>query len=196
MSRTPDQVQDEMFAILTTGWAIPTERDTFGGTRYRPMALEWAAIEASAEAMLPETNPIAAKNLLPDYENVLGPDPFGRNLAADTVAQRQAIAFQRWTGVGIMCAGYFVRLGAQLGETLTIEEFPLFECGAAECGTEPVPWPVHLQFVVHLPATFEWFAECGALEAGEPTSGSVANFMEAIVRQEAPLHTLPVFYYS
>ena len=196
MSRTPDRIAEEIRLLRPPGFASPTEPDDYVAALDRATALEFAALEASAEAMLPEIDPDQSVNLLLDYERVLGPDPYGRDLSAMTLGQRQAIAGARWTEAATMCAGYFIRLGASLGVTITIDEIPLSECGTFECGTEVVAYPVHLQFVVHLPATLEWTAECGVLEAGEPISGSEPNFLAAIIQREAPLHTVPVFYYS
>ena len=196
MSRSADQIAGEIRLLRPPGFASPREATDYMAALDRATANEFAAIEASAVAMLPEADPGQAVNLLSDYERALGADPYGRDVTALPVAQRQQAVAQRWIETPAMCAGYFVRLGASLGVTLTIDEFPLSECGAFECGTEPVPWGTHLQFVVHLPATIEWFGECGVLECGESGSGSEPNFMEAIVRREAPLQTLPVFYYA
>jgi uncharacterized protein YmfQ (DUF2313 family) len=196
MSRTPDRIAEEIRLLRPPGFASAREATDYQAALDSATANEFGLIEASMEALLPEADPGQAANLLLDYERVLGADPYGRDLASLPVGQRRQIAVQRWTETPVMCAGYFVRLGASLGVTLTIDEFPLSECGAFECGTEPVTWLVHLQFVVHLPATIEWFGECGVLECGEPGSGSQANFMEAILRWEAPLQTFPVFYYA
>ncbi len=196
MSRSKTQIAEGLRRLRPPGFASPAGPDDYVAALDAATAAEFALIEASAEAMLPEANPTNALNLLPDYERVLGPDPYGRDLSAMTTAQRQAIAGARWTETPTMCAGYFVRLGAGLGVTLTIDEFPLSECGGFQCGGEIVPAPVHLQFVVHLPATIEWFGQSGVAESGEPISGSQANFMAAIIQREAPLHTTPVFYYS
>jgi uncharacterized protein YmfQ (DUF2313 family) len=195
MSRTADQVRDELFAILTTGWAIPAQPDTFGGARYRPMAEEWATIEASAETMLPEIDPAYAVNLLSDYERVLGPDPCGRDLLALSDADRRALASQRWTSVGNLCAGYFVAAGAALGVALTITEFPLEECGVGACGDELVAWPSHCEFLVTLPLTRSWDAICGEAVCGETMGGFTPNLMECVIRDEAPIFTRPVFSY-
>ena len=195
MSRTPNQVQDGLFATMMTGWAIPTERDTFGGARYRPMAEEWAAIEASAESMLPEADPAYAVNLLSDYEHVLGPDPCGRDLLALSDGDRRAVASQRWTRVGNLCAGYFVAAGAALGVTLTIQEFPMSECGVGVCGDELVAWPAHCEFLVTLPATRSWDSICGEAVCGEPMGGFTPNLMECVIRNEAPLFSRPFFSY-
>jgi uncharacterized protein YmfQ (DUF2313 family) len=196
MSRTPAQIAGEIRMLRPPGFASPRDPNDYVAALDAATAAEFALIETSAEAMLPEANPAQAVNLLPDFERVLGPDPYGRDLAALTVAQRQQIASQRWTETPVMCAGYFVRLGAELGEALTIAEYPLSQCGALQCGTMPVSWLVHLQFVVHLPATVTAFGECGSLECGEVGSSGVPNPMAAIIRREAPLQTEPVFVYS
>ena len=159
-------------------------------------ALEIQRIEAAMELLLAETDPRDAGDLLPDYERVLGPDPCGRDqLDLDTGAQR-TLAWQRWTAAPSVCAGYFVAAGAAIGVPLTIQEFPLDRCGAFVCGAgAPVPSPAHLQFVVSLPAARSWDAICGATVCGETMGGFTPNLMECVIRNEAPLHTVPVFSY-
>ena len=195
MSRTQAQVADGLRRLRAPGFASPREPDDYVAALDAATAAEFALIEASAEAMLPEANPAYAVNLLPNYERVLGPDPYGRNLLAMTVEERQAIAFSRWTAAPVMCAGFFVNLGAELGVPLTIQEFPLSECGVFECGTEPVPWLQHLCFLVTLPATVGWDVECGVLEAGEPIGGFDPDAMAAIIDNLAPLQMRAAFNY-
>ncbi len=196
MSRSADQVLDELLTLLPTGWALPVDPDGYGAALYRPMAEEFARIEASAEALLPEVDPRLAANLLPDYERVLGPDPCGRDLLALSEGDRRAIAYQRWTRAGNVCAGYFVAAGAALGVTLTIEEFPLPVCGEAVCGDTLLPWGEHLNFLVTLPATRSWDAICGEAVCGETLGGFTPNLIECVIRSEAPIWACPVFSYS
>lgn len=194
--RSTDRVLLDTLALLPDGFASSHDPSDFLGARFRPLAAELASIEASALSQLPEVDPRAALHLLPDYERVLGPDECGRDQLALTDADRRLLAWQRWTRGGNMCAGYFVAAGAAIGVALTIEEFPLSQCGELECGTEPVPFPQHLAFLVSLPASRSWDAECGELECGEAAGGFTPNLMECVIRAEAPLWTQPVFNYT
>jgi len=196
MSRTPDQAQGEMLALLPDGWAASADPDTFWGALFRPMAVEWSAIEQSMESYRREIDPRTASNLLPDFERVLGPDPCGRDQLALTDTDRRLLAFQRWTAGGRnICPGYFIDAAAAIGVTMTIEEFPLLMCGQAQCGQSIVTSPNHMTFLVGLPATRTTQAICGQAVCGELLGSFTPNLMECVVRTEAPLFTVPYFAY-
>jgi uncharacterized protein YmfQ (DUF2313 family) len=198
MSRTVDQVAASLAAVRPGGFAMPAEPDSYTAAFDRGPAEELALLEASAEAMLPEIDPLEAFNLLRDYERVLGPDPCGRDLLALTEAERRGLASQRWTAAPTVCAGHFIAAAAVLGITITVEEFPLTSCGDLVCGDdiEMNPSPGHLEFLVTLPATNAWDAICGEATCGDAMGGFTGNLMECVIGRETPLHALAHFNYT
>lgn len=196
MSRPPRAIQDEALTLLPGGFVLPKEPDAYFAARFWPLALELSLIEAAMAEMLAEVDPRVAVNLLAAYERVLGPDPCGRDQLALTDADRQLLAYQRWTSGGNICPGYFVAAAAALNVTLTITEFPLAECGGSVCGDELVPFAQHCAFLVSLPTSRTWDAICGEAECGDSLGGFTPNLMECVVREGAPLFTQPVINYT
>jgi uncharacterized protein YmfQ (DUF2313 family) len=196
MARTPDQVQLELLALLTDGWVMPHEVDSYIGAMYLPDADAISSAEASMEALLPEIDPRLAFNLLPDYERVLGPDPCGRDFLALSDADRRALAWQRWTAGGDMCAGYLIAQAAGVGVTITIEEFQTFQCGRAQCGDELVSDPEQFTILVTLPSTRTTIFETGVAEAGDLLGDFTASLAECVVTDQLPLHIVPYFSYT
>ncbi|GAJ30019.1 hypothetical protein Amme_099_004 [Acidomonas methanolica NBRC 104435] len=85
-------------------------------------AIARAQMEADIEALELEISPQTSTLLLSDYEAVLGPDAYGRDIGALTTAQLQALLFSRWIARGGQSISYYVALGAAMGVTLSIYE--------------------------------------------------------------------------
>ena len=196
MSRSPADVLSEILTDLPQGWALDHREDGFVAAWMQPLASEISLVEASIEELLNEVDPRAATYLLPDYQRVLGPDPCGRDQLALSFPDQAALVYQRWTGGGEMCAGYFIAQGAAIGVTVTITEYQQALCGRMQCGQELVPEAQNFAFSVGLPATRVWYPICGQLQCGETLGGFTPNLMSCVIAAEAPLHTLPVFNYS
>lgn len=197
MSRTPSQVQGELLALLPDGWAWPDGNpNTYIAGRLLPMANEWSLIEQSMEAFETELDPGTAQNLLSDYLGVLGPDPYGRDELTLSSAQRSLLAHERWVDAPIICAGYFISSAADLGITITIEEFPLPLCGGAVCGDVLEPWLQQCVFKVTLPTDDSWTSVCGNTVCGDQIGGFTPSVLENFITEKAPLFTRPVFSYT
>lgn len=196
MSRGTDAVLAELLALPPPGWAWPRSPDSNLGRALRPVAEELARIEAAAEVLAGQVVPAAGTDLLADYERVLGPDPCGRDLALTDLAQRQAIAQQRWTALGDPTPQFFVDLAAGLGVAITIEEMVPSVCGDAQCGDLLTPQDQAYAWVVHLPAAAVIEAECGAATCGDYLGQIIDPGVECPIRQWVPRHTLCVFSYT
>jgi len=197
MSRTPGQVQTELLTLLPDGFAWPDGNpNTYLAARLLPMANEWSLIERSMEAFEDELDPGMAQYLLPDYLRVLGPDPYGRDLLTLSSEQISLLAHQRWVDAPIICAGYFIRAAAELGITITIEEFPLPVCGEAVCGDVLMPWLQQCEFLVTLPTNNVWDAICGATVCGDTLGGFTPSEIENFITDKAPLFSRAVFSYT
>jgi uncharacterized protein YmfQ (DUF2313 family) len=167
---------------LPVGFAWNGDPTSDLGLFYRPLADAIASFEGAAQGQLEEVDPRTAVQLLVDYEIVLGPDPAGRDQVMQTVAQRQAVAYQRWTARGGQSIAYFIALGESLGVAVSIADNPVIPwCGPqTQCGpqTECAQPTDQFFWVVSLPA-------------GNPNSAGVA----ALITLYAPAHTVPVFEY-
>ncbi len=195
--RSPAQVRIELLQLLPDGFAWPNgDPDTYVAARLLPVANEWSLVEQSMEAFENELDPGTAQYLLPDYLRVLGPDPWGRDELPLSSAQRSILAHQRWVDAPIICAGYFIQSAAELGITISIEEFPLPVCGEAVCGDVLMPSPQHCVFKVTLPTDDSWEAICGSTACGDRLGGFTPSVLETFIADKAPLFTRPVFSYT
>lgn len=198
MARSADQVHAEVLAILPDGWALADhDPDSYVGGHFRGLSNELSLVEASGEAMLPQVDPGAATDLLPDYEGVLGPDPCGRDQLSLATADRQSLAWQRWTQGGDICAGWFEAQAAQLGVAMTITEYTVSMCGLSVCGVASlVNGGAEFGFLVSLPATRVKLAISGSAQCGDLLGSFTSNLMQCVVQTFAPLHTKPAFTYN
>ena len=194
MSRSPQDVLRELIAISPDGEALPLDGAGIWPLWLAPLASEISLCEASAEGMLVEINPGDAVILLPDYERVLGPDPFGRD--PTDLAGRQTLAFQRWTMRGGQSIAFFIGLAASLGVTITIDEAWPLECGEAECGDSLISDPEGLKWLVTLPQTQVFEPECGAIECGDDMGSFEPSFVQTLISALRPASTEPVFSYT
>jgi uncharacterized protein YmfQ (DUF2313 family) len=195
--RPADQVREELIALLPDGAATPHDFDNYWSARLSAPAAEIALIEESAFSMLPQIDPRQAPDLLPDWEQMLGPDPCQvSDQVTDTVTRGQ-IAYQRLTNRGTICAGYFERYALSIGETITIEEFPAYMLGLAVCGGSMlVQPPEHCSFQVSLPARDVVYFICGASQCGDALGSFQPSVMECVIRNGAPLYATPYFNYT
>ena len=195
MSRTVDQVHAHLLAEAPHGWAWPQDMASTTVRMFRPLARSIADFEARADAQLAEINPRNARELLSDYERVLGPDPCMRDAATLSIEGRQRVAYQRWTGGGGQSIAYFTALAASLGVAITITEQMVAECGVSVCGDDLAVEPAEFFWLVTLPTSRLIEAECGVAECGQNLGDFIPSLVECVIRQNAPAHTQPVFSY-
>lgn len=195
--RSTDQVMEQILAELPDGFASTHSPDDYLGARFRPVADAIATIEASSLAMLQEIDPRQAPHLLPDWTRMLGPDPCQVAAGITDTATLGRLAYQKLTGAGTICAGYFVRLAAEIGETITITEYPPAALGQMQCGASMlVQPPEHCAFTVNLAATEITHWVCGATQCGESLGAFRPSVMECVIRAQAPAWATPYFRYT
>lgn len=177
MSRTPEQIRDEWLHDLLPPGAI--ERSPDGNLAKLLLAFSgpFATLEADIAGLAQEISPGTAVGLLADYEAVLGPDPCGRDQGDLTVAQRQALALQRWVAGAGVTPEFFKNMAAAAGYTITIEEPDTPVHGRVRCGTTRYGTSaLRFLWIVILPNT---------------TTG-----LECPMKRLAPAHTKLVFKYA
>jgi uncharacterized protein YmfQ (DUF2313 family) len=212
--RTSDEVLTELLEVTPSGWALPDLRGTNWASWLTPISAEWSLIEQTDAAMLQEISPLSAVYMLPDYQRVLGADPYGRDAASLQLSpgQEALLAFQRWTEFGNMAVSDYVALAAASGVTITIQQFWPTIAGLAHCGDllcSDLPLAVgnaacgdtlgYKQIVfyllVSLPSYFADPALAGMAECGDFLGNAGSDPVAAAISGEAPSHTLPVFAY-
>ncbi|GAB0119489.1 YmfQ family protein [Acidisoma sp. 7E03] len=196
MSRTQDQVLDEIYGTLPEGDGWPG-RGSQLLKLFAGLAACNADLEASAESMALEIDPRSAVHLLEDFERCLGPDPFGRDAGALTVEQRALLAYQRWTSRGGLSVPYFIALAAALGVTVSIEEFTRNVCGRMRCGSPLRPHPNQFIWRVTMPESSVTTFRTGISRAGQALGRIARNtLVETAFQALKPPYTEIVFNYS
>jgi uncharacterized protein YmfQ (DUF2313 family) len=194
-ARSPDQVLSEMLAISPQGDGMPTTPDTNYAAMLAPIANEFSLVEALMLSFATEINPLTAVNLLADYERVLGPDPFGRDVGTLSIQQRQQLAYSRWvTKFGVRAAD-FIALAASFGETITIQQYSLTTAGAY-AGVDLVNHPTQFAWLVTFPPAAVTFPEASSAEAGAFCGSFPASLAQPAIEGRAPAQTSPYFSYT
>jgi len=159
------------------------------------LAAEISRFEAQAVEMLAEANPGEATYLLSAYQAVLGPDPYGRDLVALTLADQRALALSRWTEKFGVRPADFIAFAATFGVTITIQEYSL-TCAGAFTGVDLVGHPTEYAWLVHLPAVTVEVAEASAASVGDLLGSYEPSLAQGAIAGRAPAHTNPYFTYS
>lgn len=196
MSRSADQVLDELLANLPPGWIWRRDRDSVIAALLAPLAGGIADVEELAERMLEEVDPRNASLCLTDFERVLGPDPCGRDSSTMSLADRRQLAHQRWTGRGGASRQYFIDLAAKRGVAITISENRVSYAGEMVAGDEIVETPEQFIWTVHLAFTEESLFEAGEGQAGDRLYDLTISDIDCDIRRLKPAHTEVVFQYD
>ncbi|OYV89668.1 MAG: hypothetical protein B7Z57_11610 [Acidiphilium sp. 37-60-79] len=193
-ARSERQVLDDLLAIAPPGDAMPTTPDTVFAQMLMPWANELSLVETLMLAFRAEINPLTAVNLLPDYERVLGPDPYGRDQQPLTQAEQQALTYSRWvTRFGVRAAD-FVAFAATFGVVISIQQYRVTTAGAF-AGVDLVNAPTQFDWLVTLPSAVETLAEASAAQAGNLVSSFPPSLVVPAILGRAPAQTTPYFSY-
>lgn len=195
--RSAEQVLAYLLSIDPDGAVFPdlTSPNAVWPLWLAPLAAEIARFEGLAVEMLPESDPGEATYLLADYQRVLGPDPYGRDLVALTLADQRALAFSRWTEKFGVRPADFIAFAATFGVVITIQEYALTTAGAF-AGVDLVGHPTEFAWLVHLPAVAVEIAEASAASAGDLLGSYQPSLAQGAIAGRAPAHTNPYFTYS
>ncbi|WP_100965367.1 putative phage tail protein [Bosea sp. FBZP-16] len=197
MSRSEDQILEELLSELPPGWIWRRDRDSVIAALLTPLAAGIAEMEAVAEAMLLEVDPRDASACLTDFERVLGPDPCGRDTSTMSLGDRRQLAHQRWTARGGASRQYFINLAAKRGVTITISENLVTYAGELECGEELIEPPEQFIWTVHLgDLSDETLFEADEGQAGDRLYDLTISDIECDIRRLKPAHTEVVFDYG
>lgn len=200
MSRSPDQVQADLLTLAPQGWVWPhlaqNASESQFETLFKPLAKGIADIEATAEAMMEEIDPLTANLLLPDFERVLGPDPCGRDPSTLSLEQRRQLAHQRWTGRGGASIPYFIALAAKRGVAITISENRVSYAGEFVAGEELIEPPEQFIWTVNLALLGETLFEADGGQAGDRLYDIILSDVECDIRRAKPAHTEVAFNYE
>ncbi|CAB1206782.1 MULTISPECIES: YmfQ family protein [Serratia] len=138
--------------------------------------------------------PFYAKNLLADWERVLGLTP----LPDTTYQQRIENVLSKIRAVGGLSINYFISLAKKMGYTITIDEYEPFRAGINRVGDTIYSkdilwvWRINLKDLV-IPA-YKFMA--GVSVAGERLTMFGDAVIESMFNELKPAHTYVYFTYS
>ena len=149
---------------------------------------------ASAAQVLVDASPATTSNLLVEWENSLGL-PDACTAANPSLEQRQAAVRAKWGARGSLTTAYFTGLAADLGYTVTINEFVPFAvdmtCDAPLLDPEwSFIWEVSAPEIV----TFYFSVEASGVD--DPLEVYDTNELVCRIKADAPAETLVFFTFS
>jgi uncharacterized protein YmfQ (DUF2313 family) len=211
MSRTVPEVMAELLALTSAGKALPNRMPTqwrvnasgavlpVDGTGWviwlTPLANEIARWEALAESMMAEVDPATAQYLLTDYERVLGPDPYGRDIGDLTIADRQVLAHNRWVNKFGVRPADFIALAASFGIVITIEEFTDL-CTDFYADDECGDHPIEFTWQVNMPAAVMDYIYADQFSADDLVSSFEPSNVQNVIQARNPAEMTLVFNYA
>lgn len=193
---TADAYRGQLQALLPSGAAWTREPDAVLTDLLDAQAQELARLDARAHALIEESDPRTATELLGDWENVLGlPDPCTE--AADTVPARRLACWRKLAFQAGQTPAFYIAMAAAIGFAIEVHEFDPDvddhdDSLAAEvaAGRWRYIWRVHITNA----GSFHYFS------AGDPAGsllldGEPALGIECIITAARPAHTHVIFTY-
>ncbi|MGS1116864.1 YmfQ family protein [Castellaniella sp. UC4442_H9] len=160
-------------------------------------AAELARVDARANALLTEMFPGTIRELLADWERVMGlPDACLGATAAP--GERLTEVVRRFAEVGRQDVAYFEAVAARLGyPDARIEEWRTPRMGRSRFGAARFgDWGAQFVWTMHMGARLPGGARFGASRFGERFGANPNDIVECVVRRYAPAHTIVFFDYS
>lgn len=195
MTRQARTVAQSLVSKLPVGWAFGKR----GGNL--DVILEGAASaivdgEAAASDLMDQIDPRGARDLLVDFERVLGPDACGRDIDDLGLTERQALAHQRWTAFGGQDNPYMIGTAAKLGEDVEIIEYWPSKAGGMQAGDRLIADGEQFLWMVRLEIDGETtLFRAGASTAGDRLGIFNLSSSECELRRIKPAHTELTFSY-
>lgn len=135
MSRIAEDIRNTWLKqLLPSGSAWTGNPDSNLAKILLARAVPRSQLESDIAALSAEISPGTSRLLLADYQAVLGPDPYGRDIGDLTADQLRALLLSRWVARGGQSIAYYRGLGAAVGIDLTIQEPENTVCGTYRYG--------------------------------------------------------------
>jgi uncharacterized protein YmfQ (DUF2313 family) len=160
-------------------------------------AAEMARVDARAADLLSEMFPGTIRELLSDWERVMGlPDECLGPLSS--AGERVNEVVRRFAEVGRQDRAYFEEIAHRLGyPDAWIEEMRAPRFGAARFGRSRFgSWDAQFLWILHLGARLPGGTRFGIARFGDRFGANRNDFVECIVRRYAPAHTIVFFDYD
>lgn len=195
--RSATDYRRQLQALLPPGPAWDPDIYPLPDMAVEAVAAELARVDSRAADLLSEMFPGTIRELLADWERVMGlPDEcLG---AASSAGERVAEVVRRFAEVGRQDPEYFEELAHRLGypsawvEEMRAPRFGRSRFGAARFGD----WDAQFLWILHLGERLPGGARFGMARFGSRFGANPADIVECIVRRYAPAHTIVFFDYT
>lgn len=155
----------------------------------------WTRLQARLNQLIGEIFPCTTGELLPEWEATLGlPDPCTGPVSMQS--QRVAAVCSKFAARGGQSRDYFIRVAAELGFEIRIEEYSPFYASQNKAG-DPVydeKWAYAWKVVSHSMPVIYFHA--GISTAGDPLAWWGNKLLECVIEALKPAHTEIVFSYT
>lgn len=189
---------EQFFALQPPGKALPRDPDTDWGRLLAALAEEPERVENRCAALVRESDPRLATELLPDWERVCGlPGPCPLAWDATLQARRAAVVAQL-TGMGGQTKAFYRALADMLGLIIEITEYRPFITGLSRCGQRlNGPHSVRSVWRVLVRGQRHVRFRAGLSACGEKLlSFARREDLECLLRLYAPAHTVLIVGYE
>lgn len=157
-----------------------------------------ADVDACTAGLADEADPRTTTQLLSDWEDMCGLPDIAVGNARQSVVERRAWLIMRLTSIGGQSKAYFIGLAAQLGVTITIDEYRPIGCGFGQVGRDQLSGDGALwtAWWVNMPSTISYLFQVGASQVGDPLGYIRTGVIEALFARYKPAHTTLFFNYG
>ena len=190
MAMTTGQYTSMLQALLPPGMAWPRDPDAVLTALLRAWADEFAREGRRVDDLLNEFIPTQERELVPDWENLLGLSP-----ASLSIDQRRAAVGNKLATVGGQSRQYFIGLATLLGYTgMTIDEFSPMTCNG-NCNNALTSVDDAYVWRVNLPAAGGVFTASCNSDCNSPLSSWSHALIEGVFRKLRAADTDVIFAY-
>ena len=181
--------------LMPRGRVWPRDPDAVQTQVLSGLAPSYARATARANYLLVDAFPATTYELLPEWESTLGlPDPCAG--VAPTIPQRQAQVLARFVGVGGPTIQSLTQFAANLGYTVTINQFVEARAGQMRAGDACNGTAWSFAWQVNAPLNTITIALAGSMAAGDPLASWGNAVLECEMKAVMPAHTIPIFSYT
>ncbi len=185
-------------ALLPRGLAWPTSIVSVLSKVINGITHIWGYVDGRAADLLEiETDPRKTNELLPEWERAFGlPDHCFPIAPIDPVIRRSNLV-ARMILLGEQSRAFFIKQGANIGETVEIREFAPYMCGVSRCGDTRLlnienSDPQHFRWELGPPENrFYWTVKILVL-----LPSFLGADLSCFLRRWKPAHTDVLFDYS
>lgn len=159
------------------------------------LAAELERDDVLISKLITEADPRTATELLPEWEETVGLPDECQDIS-QSVGQRRADIFRKFSTAGGQSPQYFIDLAATFGYTVEIKNLLSFRAGRGRAGDHIWGWDFRFYWQVFSNDVTPVYFRAGQSSAGNPLRLYRNDILECVIRRAAPAHTHTIFAYG